>query len=392
MTPRRHRGTILTALGGTLVVGLVSGRAVLTPFDFTGHWSGCTGGDGMLLAGDFTGVGARKFKGSLTVQANTSEQCTVKGKRKAEQAVRLRFHCHRPCDRLPGVRRLKVRLQGKLDVGNETITGMYTSTAKGCGKRQASTGRLVMTKAGAPGPCPTPTTTTSTIPSGPCTFLLTWGVQSGKHNGELINPVGVATDASGHTEVADSNNSRSQTFDASGTFLTTWGSFGAGNGQFNNPFGVATDGSGNVYVADTFNDRVQKFDASGTFLTTWGSSGLANGQFFDPGGVATDGSGHVSVADTNNRRIQKFDTSGTFLTTWGSYGSGNGQFFYPFGVATDGSGNVYVADSSNTRIQNFALTSTFLTTWGSYGSDSGQFTKPAGVATDGSGHVYVADT
>ena len=210
MTPRRHRGTILTALGGTLVVGLVSGRAVLTPFDFTGHWSGCTGGDGMLLAGDFTGVGARKFKGSLTVQANTSEQCTVKGKRKTEQAVRLRFHCHRPCDRLPGVRRLKVRLQGKLDVGNETITGMYTSTAKGCGKRQASTGRLVMTKAGAPGPCPTPTTTTSTIPSGPCTFLLTWGVQSGKHNGELINPVGVATDASGHAYVADSDNDRIQ--------------------------------------------------------------------------------------------------------------------------------------------------------------------------------------
>jgi hypothetical protein len=42
---------------------------------------------------------------------------------------------------------------------------------------------------------------------------------------------------------------------------------------------VATDGSGNVYLADTFNDRIQKFDASGTFLATWGSSGSGNGQF-----------------------------------------------------------------------------------------------------------------
>src|SRR5437867_12742378 len=97
MTPRRHRGTILTALGGTLVVGLVSGRAVLTPFDFTGHWSGCTGGGGLLLAGDVTGVGARKVKGRLTVQASTPGQWTAKGKGKPEPAVRLRVRCHPPC-------------------------------------------------------------------------------------------------------------------------------------------------------------------------------------------------------------------------------------------------------------------------------------------------------
>src|SRR5207244_2451831 len=94
--------------------------------------------------------------------------------------------------------------------------------------------------------------------------------------------------------------------DASGTFLTTWGSSGAGNGQFSNPVGVATDGSGNVYVADQSNNRIQKFDASGTFLTKWGSSGSGNGQFSSPVGVATDGSGNVYVADFNNNRIQKF--------------------------------------------------------------------------------------
>ena len=92
-----------------------------------------------------------------------------------------------------------------------------------------------------------------------------------------------------------------------GTFLLKWGvKSGTGNGQFNFPYGVATDGSGNVYVSDTNNNRVQKFDASGTFLTAWGSYGSGDGQFVYPSGVATDGSGNVYVVDTGNDRIQKF--------------------------------------------------------------------------------------
>ena len=98
--------------------------------------------------------------------------------------------------------------------------------------------------------------------------------------------------------------------DARRTFwtLTAWGSERAG-GEFDAPSGVATDGSGHVYVADGVaygNDRIQKFDASGTFLTAWGSYGSGNGQFSNPIGVATDGSGNLYVADTNNNRIQKF--------------------------------------------------------------------------------------
>ena len=69
---------------------------------------------------------------------------------------------------------------------------------------------------------------------------------------------------------------------------------------------MATDGSGNVYVADAGNHRIQKFDASGTFLTAWGSYGSGDGQFAYPSGVATDASGNVYVADTDNHRIQKF--------------------------------------------------------------------------------------
>src|SRR5262245_4772913 len=142
-------------------------------------------------------------------------------------------------------------------------------------------------------------------------FLPTWA-SNGSGNGQFAPPFGVATDGSGNVYVTDGNQ-RIQKFDASGTFLTTWGSFGSGNGQFNTPEGVATDASGNVYVADRGdarfqgNNRIEKFDASGTFLSTWGSLGSGDGQFSFPEGVATDGSGYVYVADPFNTRIQRVD-------------------------------------------------------------------------------------
>jgi len=154
---------VLTAIVGSLFVGIVEGRTVLTPFDFTGHWIGCAVGQ-VLLEGDFTAMGLRKFKGSLTVQDKTTpEQCTVKGKRKTEQVVVARFNCQRPCDQGSGLRKSKVRLQGQLDVGSETISGPATIANKGCGNSKTETAQVVITKATSPPSlCLTPTTTSST--------------------------------------------------------------------------------------------------------------------------------------------------------------------------------------------------------------------------------------
>ena len=82
--------------------------------------------------------------------------------------------------------------------------------------------------------------------------------------------------------VADTGNSRIQKFDANGTFLTKWGSFGNADGRFNGPIGIDTDAIGNVYVADSGNNRVQKFDSAGNFVLKFGSTGTGNSHSWDP--------------------------------------------------------------------------------------------------------------
>lgn len=57
----------------------------------------------------------------------------------------------------------------------------------------------------------------------------------------------------------DTFNNRIQKFDASGTYLLKWGTFGTGAGQFSLPTGVAVDSSDKLYVTDLANDRLQKF-------------------------------------------------------------------------------------------------------------------------------------
>src|SRR5207247_7088300 len=174
------------------------------------------------------------------------------------------------------------------------------------------------------------------------TLLAIWG-SPGSGNGQFSAPSGVATDGSGNVYVADAFNIRVQKFDASGAFLAAWGSERA-PGEFGTPpSAVATDGSGNVYVADGGNGfdpsagpgrRIEKFDASGTFLTAWGTDG-------QPLGVATDGSGNVYVADG---RIQKFDANGTFLATLGTEGDA-------ICVATDGAGHVAVHEPDHDSLE-----------------------------------------
>jgi streptogramin lyase len=194
--------------------------------------------------------------------------------------------------------------------------------------------------------------------------LTTWG-SYGSGTGQMANRLAVAPDDAGNVYVGDSGNYRIEKFDATGSFITAWGTAGPGPGQLGHTFyRIATHGTTTVYVADTNNNRVQHFDSSGVLVGTWGDQRVG-GEFNSPVGITSDASGNIYVADSGNDRVQKFDGQGTFLTMWGSSGTGEGQFGSPNGIATDQSGNVYVADYSNSRIQKFDSTGTFITTWGS---------------------------
>jgi streptogramin lyase len=260
----------------------------------------------------------------------------------------------------------------------------------GCdiGAYERQTGSITIVKDAAPADGTDFAFTTDLLATG--NYLFQWG-DSGSGNGQLQNPIGIATDASGNIYIADTNNHRIQKFDSNGTYLAQWGSLGSGDGQFNHPTGVAVDSTGNVYVVDGENNRIQKFDSNGLYLAQWGTSGSGDGQFTIPQGIAVDIVGNVYVVDTFNDRIQKFDNNGTYLTQWGGYGTGDGQFYYPLGIAVDSAGSIYVADGGNNRIQKFDSHGTYQSQWGSYGFGNGQFREPVGLAVDRAGNVYVSD-
>lgn len=178
----------------------------------------------------------------------------------------------------------------------------------------------------------------------------------------------VAIDAAGDVYVV--GDSRVERFAPDGSLVAAWGGSGEGDGQLSEPWGLDTGASGYVYVADTYRNRVQVFTPDGSFVGKWGGYGSGEGQFRFPYGIATGPAGNVYVADTANNRVQKFTATGGFVGGWGSSGRRPGQFYTPTSVATDPAGNVYVADAGasypaagSARVQKFSPDGRFLAQW-----------------------------
>ncbi|HST31998.1 MAG TPA: hypothetical protein VLJ80_00620 [Solirubrobacteraceae bacterium] len=212
----------------------------------------------------------------------------------------------------------------------------------------------------------------------------------GSANGQLSEPRGVATDASGNVWVADQNNNRIEKFSSTGTWLASYGSKGTGNLQFEEPWGIAINqATGNVYVADRRNNRIEELSSSGTWVVNFGTTGA--GTLKEPTGVALDVSGNLYVSDKANNRVVEFGPTGTFIRAFGTLGSGNGQLSAPLGIAIS-EGSVYVVDSANSRVEQFSSNGTFIGQFGSNGAGAGQFKEAVGIAANpSSGVLYVAD-
>ncbi|MCO5190113.1 MAG: TIGR03663 family protein [Anaerolineae bacterium] len=215
--------------------------------------------------------------------------------------------------------------------------------------------------------------------------------------GSLATPRNVAVAPDGTLFVADSGNHRIVAFDADGTMLTSWGSFGANVGEFNEPWGIAADDEF-VYVADTWNYRIQKFTHDGDFVASFGSGGTVDdgsaetgNVYFGPRSIALYEDDKLIIADTGNHRLQVVDRDGNFIQFVGEFGAQLGQFFEPVGVTVGPNGAVYVADTWNRRVQ--ALTQDLLPfiEWPIDGWRSDSLENKPYVATDSASQVYVTD-
>jgi len=253
----------------------------------------------------------------------------------------------------------------------------------------------------------------------------TAGAADGTGSAAQFNqPGGLVRLASGVVFVADAANSTIRRIGTDGVVTTFAGSSSArGNADgtgtaatFSSPMGIAADASGNLQVADSANHTIRRITPTGVVTTLAGGAGMSGSndgsasaaRFNRPGGVAVDGSGNVYVADTTNNTIRRLSPAGTVTTLAGiagvsgsTDGTGPGALFnQPAAVAVDTSGNIYVADAGNSCIRKITpagvvTTLAGLPTVAGLQDGAGSrawFNQPKALAVDGSGNVFVADT
>ncbi len=181
----------------------------------------------------------------------------------------------------------------------------------------------------------------------------------------LRQPHGLAV-AGDRVVVADTGNDCVRVFGLDGTLMGTIGrgsgsasgGGGAGPGALRRPLDVAVDDEGFVYVADCDNHRVQKFSADGSFVKSWGDWGAFPGLFSELCAIEHY-DGRLYVADRLNHRVQVFDLEGEFLYQWGMHPvvlrEGEGKIHYPNAIAMHPRGEwAVVGEAFENRCQLFA--------------------------------------
>jgi DNA-binding beta-propeller fold protein YncE len=278
----------------------------------------------------------------------------------------------------------------------------------------------------------------------PLTGPLVQPVWEAKH--DLFEPTGIALDKSDNVYVVDSGNQRIVKFDASGAFVTAWGSKGDADGQFmfksgDGPeFGaIGIDSQNEIFVAD-YTGRVQVFDPNGKLLRKWtikGSQGpflyvfsmaldrvgdlyfaadnqvqkftplgqvlgkwpamvkfaSGDGEFNQLGYVTVAPDGSIWTGEQAGERIQKFDPQMHFLGKWGTLGDGPGQYGLGiFGIAFDSRGRIWTVDDGGDRLEVYDSHMRFIGQSGHQGSEPGDFENPSYMAMDAQGDLYVVET
>jgi len=174
------------------------------------------------------------------------------------------------------------------------------------------------------------------------------------HEGELVNPTGVALSRDGKTLfVADSRAHKIVVYDIeSGDLERSFGGSGGGEGEFAFPTSLAVDTDGNLLVVDQMNARVQVVAADGEYIGQFGALGVGFANFVRPKDVAVDEVGFIYVTDNAFNNVQIFDADFSLLTFFGEGGLGPGRFHGASGIAVQGD-KIAVVDQLGKRVQIF---------------------------------------
>ena len=96
-------------------------------------------------------------------------------------------------------------------------------------------------------------------------------------------------------------------YDRNGNFQYKFGKRGGGDGELIHPVCLSVNKSGHLMVCDTNNHRVQEFELNGRFLSKFGTKGGNLGELNSPRSLADLSTGQIVVADEGNNRIQVFE-------------------------------------------------------------------------------------
>jgi len=289
-----------------------------------------------------------------------------------------------------------------LDLGSDTIGGLFTTTLEGLAPNHQYTIRAFATNAfGAVYGDSVRCLTSDELPnihydSLSMKFTIGHAIDSVR----LLNNGG-KTSASAYVSTFTGNGQNVMT---NGTVL---------NAGIRTPMGIAGNRWGDFYVVDTYGSILRKIDRQGTVSTFAGSGthGSTDGfgtsaSFRDPLGLTVAQDGTVYMSDQQSHKILRISPAGMVVTLAGSGSMGSVDsigklacFNQPSGIVVDAAGTVFVADYSNNLIRKITSDGRVTTLAGSKkaisldgkGLEAG-FNGPYGIALGDSGMLYITET
>lgn len=223
-----------------------------------------------------------------------------------------------------------------------------------------------------------------------------FGTKSGKAPSVTRDTRGFAASREHGLFVSDTPSNRIQLFSLDGVWQRNMaekeGFFESGKkeGRVRDPHGVAVNDVGSLYVADKGNRRIDAFSPEGVFLSGIGPS-LGEEELSEPNALAWDEKGFLYFSDRGLKKVFKVEPSGALLTSFGGEGDSSGKFRQPASVAYDGRDYIYVLDSELKRVSVFTRFGGWVTDLFSGGANDVELEEPEAIAVMGN-RLFIADT